>query len=254
MELIFTKSIAAFVLPPGGNLLLASAGLLLLARWRRAGVTLVLLSVLSLYGFSTYPVANSLSKGLEGVSPYPLRAAGAENMRAIVVLGGARNVFAPEYGGETVSSWTLERLRYAAALHRRTGLPILVSGGRPFGVDTDEAGLMKRALMEDFKVPVKWTEGKSRNTEENARFSARMLKADGVHRAFLVSHAFHLSRAVEAFERAGLGVIPAPTAYQRGAVGPGGLMGLLPSARALTISATVLHEHLGAAWYGLRYG
>ncbi len=253
MELIFTKSIAALVLPPGGNLVLAFAGLLLLSRWRRAGVAVILVSVLSLYGFSIHVVANSLSKGLEQVSPYPLRASGAESMRAIVVLGGGRNDFAPEYGGETVSSETLERLRYAARLHRKTGLPILVTGGQPLGEEIGEAALMKRVLEEDFQVPVKWIEAKSSKTEENARFSAKILKSDGVHRAFLVSHASHLSRAVEAFERAGLGVIPAPTGYQKSRSGPPGIMALVPSARALKQSATVLQEYLGALWYALRY-
>ncbi len=253
MELILTKSIAAFMLPPGGNLLLAFVGLLMLSRWRRAGVAVILVSLLSLYGFSMHVVANSLSKNLEEVSPYPLRASGAENMRAIVVLGGGRNDFAPEYGGETVSSETLERLRYAASLHRKTGLPILVTGGQPFGEAVAEATLMKRALEEDFQVPVKWIESNSNNTEENARFSAKILKADGVHRAYLVSHASHLSRAVNAFERAGLGVIPAPTGYRKSESDPRGVMTLLPSARALERSATALHEYLGAVWYALRY-
>ncbi len=253
MELILTKSIAAFVLPPGGNLLLAFVGLLMLSRWRRAGVAVILVSLLSLYGFSMHVVANSLSKNLEEVSPYPLRASGAENMRAIVVLGGGRNDFAPEYGGETVSSETLERLRYAASLHRKTGLPILVTGGQPFGEAVAEATLMKRALEEDFQVPVKWIESNSNNTEENARFSAKILKADGVHRAYLVSHASHLSRAVDAFERAGMGVIPAPTGFRKGDASVSKFITLVPSARALKQSATALREYLGTVWYALRY-
>ncbi len=253
MELTLTKTIAAFMLPPGGNLLLAFVGLLMLSRWRRAGIVVILVSLLSLYGFSMHVVANSLSKNLEEVSPYPLRATGAENMRAIVVLGGGRNDFAPEYGGETVSSETLERLRYGASLHRKTGLPILVTGGQPFGEAVAEATLMKRVLEEDFQVPVKWIEPNSNNTEENARFSAKILKADGVHRAYLVSHASHLSRAVDAFERAGLGVIPAPTGFRKSAATSRKVITLVPSARALEQSATALREYLGASWYALRY-
>ncbi len=253
MELILTKSIAALMLPPGGNLLLALVGLLLLSRWRRAGVAVIVVSVLSLYGFSMHVVANSLSKRLEQVSPYPLRASGAENMRAIVVLGGGRNDFAPEYGGETVSSETLERLRYAARLHRKTGLPILVTGGQPFGETIDEAALMKRVLVEDFKLPVEWVEAKSSNTEENARFAASILKSHGVHRVFLVSHASHLRRAVRAFERAGLGVIPAPTGYQKSAAGRNGIMAWVPSAQALKQTAAVFREYMGAVWYQWRY-
>jgi uncharacterized SAM-binding protein YcdF (DUF218 family) len=253
MELIVSKSIAALMLPPGGNFLLALVGLLLLSRWRRTGVAVIMVSVLSLYGFSMPLVANSLSKSLEQVSPYPLRASGAENMRAIVVLGGGRNHFAPEYGGETISSKNLERLRYAARLHRKTGLPILVTGGQPFGETIDEAALMKGVLVEDFNVPVEWVESKSRNTEENARFSASILKSHGVHRAFLVSHASHLRRAVEAFERAGLGVIPAPTGYQKSAAGGDGIMAWAPSAKALKQAAAVLREYMGVVWYQWRF-
>ena len=49
---------------------------------------------------------------------------------------------------------SLERVRYAARLHRDTGLPLLVTGGRLFGETGDEATLMKQALTEDFTVPV----------------------------------------------------------------------------------------------------
>lgn len=253
MELYLTKSIAAFVIPPGGNLLLAFAGLLLLFRYRLAGVAVILVSMLSLYGFSMPIVANSMSKGLEEISPYPLRASAAETMRAIIVLGGGRNEFAPEYGGETVSAESLERVRYAARLHRKTGLPVLVTGGKRLRDDIDEATLMKRALEEDFSVPVKWVDTKARNTEENAQISAKILKAEGIHRAYVVSHAAHLGRALGAFKRTGMVVIPAPTGFRKSAGKTKGILALLPSADALEQSAGVFHEHLGAIWYGWRY-
>lgn len=253
MEPYLIKGITAFVLPPGGNLLLAFAGLLLMFRYRSAGVAVILVSLLSLYGFSMPIVANSLSKGLEEISPYPLRAPGAETMRVIIVLGGGRNGFAPEYGGETVSRESLERVRYAARLQRKTGLPILVTGGQSLGDSIDEATLMKRALEEDFSVPVKWVDNKARNTEENAQLSAKLLKMEGIYRGYVVSHAAHLRRAVEAFERAGMVVIPAPTGFQKSAAGPKGILAILPTSAALDESAGVLYEKLGAIWYGWRY-
>lgn len=253
MELYLTKSITALVLPPGCNLLLALAGLLLLLRYRRTGVAVIAVSVLSLYLFSMPMVANALSRGLEEVSPYPLRADGAESMRAIIVLGGGRNDFAPEYGGETVSSQTLERLRYAARLHRKTGLPILVTGGQPFGENVGEATLMRQVLEEDFKVPVKWIEPKSKNTEQNAQLSAKILTAEGIYRGYVVSHASHLRRAVNAFQRAGMVVIPAPTAFEKKPAGPEGIMSILPSASALGETSGVLYERLGSIWYSWRY-
>ena len=42
------------------------------------------------------------------------------------------------------------------------------------------AALMSRALQEDFGVPVRWREERSRNTFENALFSAAMLRQAGI--------------------------------------------------------------------------
>jgi uncharacterized SAM-binding protein YcdF (DUF218 family) len=70
----------------------------------------------------------------------------AEATAAIVVPGAGTCFNAPEYGGDTVNRFALERLRYAAALHRKSGRPILVSGGRPAGNDVAEAVQMKTRL------------------------------------------------------------------------------------------------------------
>lgn len=253
MELLAAKAVATLAMPPGINVLLALVGLILLARYRVAAIGLLLISVVSLYAFSTPLVANALSENLETVSPYPLRAAGASEAQAIVVLGGGQTDFAPEYGGQTVSAEGLERLRYAAKLHNTTGLPILVTGGRPRGESWDEASLMKRVLIDDFKVPVRWTESKARNTHENAVHAAELLEDEGIRRVFLVSHAAHLPRAVASFKRQEIDVVPAPTGYQKGGTAPG-MLSLLPSADALEQSAGVFHEHLGALWYRWRHG
>lgn len=253
MEFYLTKAVTALLLPPGGNAVLALLGLLLLLRYRALGVTLLLVSVASLYGLSTPMVADVLSGRLENVSPYPLKAQGAKSAGAIVVLGGGRNEFAPEYGGQTVSPESLERVRYAARLQRKTGLPILVTGGAFSDGVGDEATLMASALTEDFKAVVKWTERRARTTEENARYAAGMLKEAGIGSVFLVSHAAHLPRAAVAFERHGIQAVPAPTAYRKSA-SPDSFLRYFPSARALDESARMLHEALGGVWYRWRYG
>lgn len=253
MEFYLTKALTALVLPPGGNIVLALLGVLLLVRHRATGVSLLLVAFLSLYGLSTPMVADALGERLENVSPYPLTAQGAKSTGAIVVLGGGRNEFAPEYGGQTVSPESLERLRYAARLQRKTGLPILVTGGAFTDGVGDEATLMKSALAEDFNAVVKWIEPRARTTEENARYTARILKNEGIDSVFLVSHAAHLPRAAGAFERHGIDAVPAPTGYRKGA-SPDSFLRYLPSARALDDSARMLHEALGGVWYRWRYG
>ena len=109
---------------------------------------------------------------------------------------------------------------------------------------------MARVLREDFRTPVKWVEERSRDTAQNAQFSARILKAAGVRKVLLVTHAMHLPRAREAFIREGMEVVDAPTAFY--ARSPFSMMQLLPSANGLYRSFYATHEWVGLMWYRLR--
>lgn len=195
-----TNLLAAFLLPPLNGLLLAGLGWLLWLRRPRLARLLVGSGLALLFVLALPVVGNAMLRSLEGepVSQEQMRQA-----QAIVVLGGGRYRGAPEYGGDTVSVPTLVRLRYAAKLHRETGLPLLVSGGKPDGGGTSEAEAMRRVLADEFGLPVRWVEGESDNTRENALFSAQLLKRDGVTRVLLVTHAEHMRRARRSFEQGG---------------------------------------------------
>ena len=102
---------------------------------------------------------------------------------------------------------------------------------------------MAEALEIDFGVRVRWTETESRDTAENAAFLAPMLKDAGIRRVALVTHAWHMPRARELFERNGMEVLTALTRFTTrspGTLGPG-----LPSASGLRTSYFALHEWLG---------
>ncbi len=176
----------------------------------------------------------------------------ANGAQAIVVLGGGIARAAPEYGSiDTIQSRTLDRVRYAAWLHRQTGLPLLTSGGRPDAAATlSEAELMKAALEEEFATPVRWVEVDSTNTFENARGSARILREAGITRVYLVTHSAHMRRAVEAFAPTGIVVIPAPiNVYTRD---PLTYQDFLPSPTGFQTSYSVAHEVIGRVWYAIR--
>lgn len=177
----------------------------------------------------------------------PTRGAGAA--QAIVVLGGGRYTEAPEYGGDTVNQDSLVRLRYAARLHRETGLPILVTGGAPFDERIAEAELMTEVLTRDFAVPVKWTESRSHDTTENALYTRELLRAAGIKRVYLVTQAYHMRRAVQAFVHAGLEPVPAPTGFTTLDRSDYRVFGYLPSASALRNSSRALHERAGYWWH-----
>lgn len=234
------KLISALVLPPTGLLLLALFGLGLARRHPRTGRGIAAFAVLALLALSMPPVADALMRSLEDHPP--ISAADLGRVQAIVVLGGGNYPAAPEYGGDTVSSWTLERVRYGVHLQRRSGLPLLVTGGAPFG-GRPEGETMKEAAERDFGAKVKWVEAGSADTAENALYSARMLKADNVRRIALVSQAWHLPRAVALFEAQGIEAVAAPTGFSTRS--PSGFKQALPSINALAASTTALHEWLG---------
>lgn len=81
------------------------------------------------------------------------------------------------------------------------------------GIGSSEAGQMKSVLENEFHVPVKWTEDTSRDTRENAYNSFSILRKVKVTHIALVTHAWHMPRAIREFEKAGFKVIPASTAY-----------------------------------------
>jgi uncharacterized SAM-binding protein YcdF (DUF218 family) len=237
---LLKKLIAALILPPAGPLLVALLGLCWARRRPRAGPAGAAAALVLLIAASLPLVGDRLLRSLETLPP--IRADQLRSAQAIVVLGGGSYRAAPEYGGDTVNRNTLLRLRYAAVLQRRSGLPMLVSGGAPFG-GRPEAEAMRAVLETDFAVPVRWVEAASADTAENAANSARLLHAAGVQRIALVSQAWHLPRAVALFERQGLTVMAAPTGFSTPS--PSLLEDLLPSAAALDRSSTALHEWLG---------
>ena len=241
--------VANFILPPLNFILLMLLGWLLLKRKPKLGKSLIALSFVLLIALSMPIVANALMQWLEK-DIYALQPAAARNAEAIVILGGGVYHDAPEYAMDAVNGLTLERLQYGAYLQRQTGLPILVTGGRPEG-GTPEAEIMKRSLEQAFKVPVRWVEDRSLDTAQNAQLSATILKAAGVHKVLLVSHAWHLPRARIEFEKLGLTTTPAPTrfGFVRGSRPGSEIFDFLPQARALLKSYYALHEGVGLLWY-----
>lgn len=234
-------------LPPGVLILLGLLGLALVRSRMRLGAGLALFAFLSLYLLSTPIVARLLIHSLETPYADPGKEPGAG---AIVVLTGGLNPRTPEYGGDTVNRYSLERARYAAHLHRRTGKPILVTGGNPIGADTSEAEQMKAALR-DFGVTTRWVEDASNNTFENARLTYPILKDAGVHSVYLVTHAWHMPRAKMAFERAGFHVIAAPMGYKIAL--RTSLLDFFPAPNAYADSYNFFHEILGIVWYRLKF-
>ena len=234
---LLKKLLSAWMLPPVGLLVIALSALLIGKRGR--GNMVAIISMLLTLLLSLPLVSEHLSSSLEGTT---ISAASLREAQVIVILGGGTRRGAVEYGGDTVSRYSLERVRYGAKLARESGLPILLTGGSVYG-GRSEAELMQQVLSDEFALPVRWLESQSRDTNENALLSTALLRNAGIQRIALVTHAWHMTRAIKAFERQGFEVIPAATGFTSKQNGL--FERLLPSVAALEQSGIAIHEWAG---------
>jgi len=249
MSWFTTNLIATFLMPPLSLLLALALGILLLYRRRRFARPLILASCVLLWVASTPYFAEGALHLLEARTTALGNA--QQNAEAIVILGGGTYFHAPEFAGQdAIGDATLVRLRYGARLQRETGKPILVTGGTLLDNHLSEAQQMRTALKQDFSVPVRWTEDNSENTFENAQYSFRILQQEGIRKIYLVTHAWHMPRAADAFRRAGFEVVEAPTAFTtRYRIDP---LAFLPQAGAMQDSKFFVHEVIGLFWYRVK--
>jgi uncharacterized SAM-binding protein YcdF (DUF218 family) len=238
------------IVPPVNLLLPCFAATLLPRRWARLGRVLLAAGLGALLLLSLPIVSRSLIVSLErGLS---LRPPADDPPSAIVILSGDTAGM-----GDTleVGALTLERERAGAALARSTKLPILVTGGR---LPDDSGnlgsvtlgGLMALSLDRDFGVPVRWVEAEAQDTAENARFSAAMLREHGIHSIYLVTHAWHMKRALQAFAGTGISVTPSPVRMD--ASPRLRFVQFVPRAGAWLESYYALHEWIGWTVAALR--
>jgi uncharacterized SAM-binding protein YcdF (DUF218 family) len=246
---LLKKILSMQKLPPTSLLLLSLVGLLLWKRLPRFGKACAWIGVAGLLLLSSPFVSRILLRALD-VAP-ALDRSGAQAAQAIVILGGGARLGTAEYG-DTLSSASLERIRYGAKLAHEYRLPVLVSGGSVYG-GTPEGELMQRALRDEFGVAVRWVENRSRDTHDNAQFSAQLLTADGVRTILLVTHDMHQMRSLAEFRAAGLQPIAAPiTSFTPSSYGTHSFVGELPNAETLGASDYALHEIIGRVMLALR--
>lgn len=248
-------------LPPVPLLLVAAVAGLLIRRHRRIGNALLAASLLGLWLACTDGAAQWLALNIVK-TPAALSPASIEGLRTqqarqhdvgVLVLGGGVRRFSPEYDGPSLNTITAERFKYGVWVARQLNAPLGFSGGigwtaRHLGLT--EAAVVERTAREDFKLPLRWAEGRSRDTRENAQLSLALLKADGVKTLVLVTHDLHMPRAERAFVEAAAGqmtIVVAPVGLQRDAMSA--LNDWMPSGEGLSRVRYAVYE-----WLALRAG
>ncbi len=253
---MISKIFQVFLFPPGFFLILLAAALVFFAlRKRKIALGFLSASVLFLYLFSIEPVKNLLLFPLEEAYP-PLTASELPQDGCIVVLGGGTVAASPAEGYNTsLHPDSLKRLIYGYRLHRQTGFDMIVSGGSAFLPEEREPEAeAARRLLGELGAPedAVIAEGESRNTWENARETAAIIRGR-CSAVVLVTSAYHMKRSMACFEAAGLSCISAPTDYKIDRV-PFTFRSYLPAVSSLTGCATALREYWGLLYYRIFYG
>ncbi|HEB79828.1 MAG TPA: YdcF family protein [Rhodospirillales bacterium] len=239
----------SLLLPPGLLIIGVLAGLLIMRRWTRAGAAVVLLSAAMLILLSVPAVATSLYQALlehEALEPN----ASLERSGAIVVLTGGLIPMAPEYGKNIASPPSVQRARYAAFLHKRTGKPILVAGGNPWGAAQSEAEAVRQLLEDEMQTPVRWLDEESKDTDDSAVNVMKILSRENIKNIVLVTSDFHMLRAEYLFKNIGFQVVAAPVGMR--GERPFEIYDFFPSAGGLAKSSFALNEWYGILWYSLK--
>lgn len=249
------STLGTLLLPPVPLIALVLVSARLMARTRWLAWCGIFIACAGLWATCTTVFSDALMRVLltapQALSVSQIGALKHAPKTAIVVLGAGRTLLAPEYAAATLKPMTVERLRYGIWLARQTGLPLAYSGGVGYGAEPgpSEAEVAARVAAQEFGLALRWTEALSRDTNENAIRTLALLAPQGIEHIVLVTHDFHMPRALANFERAQrdaqvrIEIQPAPMGIR--ADGPTTLGEWLPSRTGFMLTHLVLHEWLG---------
>ena len=236
------------------NLLLFAAlvGVLLCFGERvRLGRGLALGAILVLVVAATLPIGKLLIAPLEDRFPSPRP--DLPPPEGIIVLGGAIDSGVSEARGQTVFDEGGERLTETVVLAKRypEARVIYTSGSSSFSGATSTEARQARTLMSQMGIPPERVtiEEKSRNTDENARFTSAIAHPQPSERWIIVTSAFHMPRSMGIFEKAGFHPIAYPVAFRTRGRWPGDLRLTFEPVRNLRIFEIAIHEWIGLAAY-----
>ncbi len=222
MFFVLAKILGFFALPSNILISLGLIGIVLMAtRFARAGRRLAVIALILIAIAGLSPFGNAIILPLEERFPPWDSSRGAPT--GIISLGGALDTVVSQPRGEVALNEAAERMTVIAELARRFPHARIVftgGSGRIIYDGVTEASLAAR-LFESFGIAKERIvlEDKSRDTDENARFTKELLNPKPGERWLIVTSAHHMPRSVGVFRAAGFPVEAYPVDYRtRGAI------------------------------------
>jgi uncharacterized SAM-binding protein YcdF (DUF218 family) len=248
MFFIASKALWFFAAPSALLILGALIGAAFSAR--RSGQLLALGCLAILLVIGAAPAGALLIAPLENRFPPP--PADAPPPYGVIVLGGAIDDEISQARGQTTFDEGAERLTQAAILARRyPSARIVYTGGsasllgRPSSEAEEARNLLVALGVDAQRITL---ETRSRNTDENARFTAAIVHPDPGQTWLIVTSAYHMPRAMGLFRKAGFAAIADPVDY-RTTDGRGDWRLNVNLPHGLALFDLAAHEWIGLAAY-----
>jgi uncharacterized SAM-binding protein YcdF (DUF218 family) len=233
--MILFKILQEFLVPSVFVLVLILIGIILIFRKKRGklGRIFLILGILLYYLFSITPVADLVLAPLEN-QYQPVQKEELNKADKIVLLLG---------GKESDFLRASEVLKILKIKYQKS--KIIISGTDPLNPQREEAKEVKEFLAER-GIPAEniILEEKSRTTKESAQNLKELLAKEPF---FLVTSAYHMPRAMETFEKAGLNSVPAPIDFK--AEKSYDILDFFPDAQNLRNCDLAFHEYFGIVFY-----
>ena len=251
MFFIVSKVLWFFAAPLNLLLFAAFVGAVLsagrFARWGRAAA-IAAIGLLLVIGL--LPIGAWLVAPLEDRFPPP--SADLAAPYGIIVLGGAIDTDLGQARGQVILAEGATRLTEAVSLARHfPGARVVFTGGsgnltREEPPEARDAGKLLTDLgVDPARIQL---EDRSRNTDENARFTRDLVHPEPSQTWLLVTSAYHMPRAMGLFRKAGFNVVADPVDY-RSYGGRGDWRLNHETWRGLSLFDLAVHEWVGLLAY-----
>lgn len=204
------------LIPSNGVVIVLAVGVLLFwSRFRQLGKMLTTISAVAIVMVAATPLVWWIAKPLEARFP-PMQEL-PESIAGIIVLGGSFQPGLTSDLSQVQLNDHAERLTTFLALARRNkSVRLVFSGGaKAFSDSALTESDIARELLESLGLDGRRVifEKRSRNTCENAIYTAELVNPQEEQRWVLVTSAMHMPRAVGAFAHAGFRILANPVDY-----------------------------------------
>ena len=252
MHFVMLKAASFLTVPSNAITSLAALALILMHFRPRLGIVIVLAASTALVIAALSPLGNLLLTPLEqrfADNGFP-----DQEIDGIIVLGGSYDTRIHGYMNTILLQEDSDPMAVLPGLARRYPKAKIVFTG---GTDPSVPGLSEAAIAKRYFVSFGIAasriviEERSLTTEENARFTAQLLRPSPELRWLLVTNAFHMPRAMGVFRKAGFNVIPFPVGW-RTHEWQEMWWPAVPATENLRRLDVAVHEWMGLSLYWLR--